>query len=206
MLDVKTHRSPTTSLILDAASDLFFHHGYGNVSMDWVASAAGTTKVTVYQHFESKEELLLACLQHRLVHREATLDERFAGRGESAACVLDLFDWLEASLKKNKFAGCAFTKTVNEMSEVLPEVRRIAQKAKRLLRERMISLAVASGLQDAEELGSELAVLLEGAQVLSLIEHSARPFRTANHAAMKLLTFHGWNPTQEPMGVALEKY
>lgn len=206
MLDFKPHRPPTTSLILDAASDLFFHHGYGNVSMDWIASAAGTTKVTVYQHFESKEELLLACLHHRLVDREATLNARFAERTESPACVLDLFDWLEASLKKNKFAGCAFTKTVNEMSEALPEVRRIAQKAKRLLRERMIALAAASGLQDADELGNELAVLLEGAQVLSLIEHSARPFRTANHAAMKLLTFHGWTPSQEQMGVTLEKY
>src|SRR5437870_2273984 len=36
---------------------LFLEHGYDGTSMDAIASAAGTTKVSLYARFESKEEL-----------------------------------------------------------------------------------------------------------------------------------------------------
>ena len=49
--------SPKHRQMLDAAADLFMAHGYGSVSMDAVARAAGVSKATLYAHFASKERL-----------------------------------------------------------------------------------------------------------------------------------------------------
>ena len=188
-------RLETTNQILQAASELFLKQGFRNVSVDLIASHARTTKVTVYQHFKSKEMILLECLSLRITNREAALDAHFGNDPTATpAIMLEFFDWMEISAKKGKFVGCAFTKAVNEMSETLPEVRHIAQRAKQLLRDRLIFLATSNSLRDPASLGDELATLLEGAQALSLIERRSRPFASARASAIKLLAFHGWTP------------
>ena len=48
--------------ILQAAATAFAHEGFAATSMDDVATAAGITKLIVYRHFSSKEELYEAVL------------------------------------------------------------------------------------------------------------------------------------------------
>jgi AcrR family transcriptional regulator len=48
--------------ILFAAKDVFLETGYERASMDTVAARAGTSKRTLYAHFESKDKLFLAVL------------------------------------------------------------------------------------------------------------------------------------------------
>ena len=43
--------------ILHGAKAMFLKHGFGDASMDQVAAAAGVSKMTVYRHFGSKEDL-----------------------------------------------------------------------------------------------------------------------------------------------------
>jgi AcrR family transcriptional regulator len=49
--------------ILKAAATAFAHQGYASTSMEDVAAEAGITKLIVYRHFSSKEELYEAVLQ-----------------------------------------------------------------------------------------------------------------------------------------------
>ena len=49
--------SPKRHAMLEAAASLFMAQGYGAVSMDAVARAAGVSKATLYAHFSSKEQL-----------------------------------------------------------------------------------------------------------------------------------------------------
>ena len=48
--------------ILNAAETLFFQQGVEHTSMDQVASLAGASKRTVYNHFENKDVLFQAIL------------------------------------------------------------------------------------------------------------------------------------------------
>jgi AcrR family transcriptional regulator len=48
--------------ILFAAKDVFLETGYERASMDTVAARAGTSKRSLYAHFESKDKLFLAVL------------------------------------------------------------------------------------------------------------------------------------------------
>ncbi len=177
----------TSERILTAAAHLFAANAYSEISVDEIAREAGLTKVTIYQHFGSKEKLFLECLRMRLARREAMLDRFIEQLPAASDPLLALFDWLETWLDPKNFKGCAFVKAVNELAAAMPEVCRIAADAKEAMRDRFTTLAKASGRPHAADLGQELALLFEGAQSLALIESSARPARIARRIAQGLL-------------------
>lgn len=178
----------TSNRILNAAIALFSTNAYSNISVDEIAQRAGYTKMTVYQHFRSKNELLLACLRARLEKREAKLDNLLAGLAPSADPVLAVFDWLEVWLNPTTFKGCAFSKAFQELSSTVPEVQAIALEAKEKIRLRLTSLAKKSGRSRPAELGAKLALLFEGAQSLAAIQGSAQPAQIARQIAGTLLS------------------
>src|SRR5260370_12150159 len=49
--------------ILLAARDLFHRHGIRGVGVETIAEAAGTNKMTLYRHFDSKDDLIVAYLR-----------------------------------------------------------------------------------------------------------------------------------------------
>ncbi len=63
--------SPKRQLVLDAAAALFMAHGYGAVSMDAIARAAGVSKATLYAHFSSKDQLFATIVGEACQHRIA---------------------------------------------------------------------------------------------------------------------------------------
>ena len=63
----KSSRMPRREAILLAAKDVFCEQGYELATMDDIAERAGTTKRTVYAHFENKEALFAAMVQHSAV-------------------------------------------------------------------------------------------------------------------------------------------
>src|SRR5579863_934012 len=79
-------RADTRAALVDAAARLFGEDGYDAVSVDAVAEAAGRTSGAVYDHFGSKQGLLMAVLDDwaqwlvsLLAHefeRSTTLEER----------------------------------------------------------------------------------------------------------------------------------
>jgi len=70
--------SPKRRAILEAAGTLFRNHGYGAVSMDAVAKAAGVSKATLYAYFTSKDQLFATIIseacQQKMAHGEMRPD------------------------------------------------------------------------------------------------------------------------------------
>jgi AcrR family transcriptional regulator len=58
----RVSRAERERQILDAATEVFTERGYQAASMDAVAERVGVTKPVLYDHFGSKEGLLLACI------------------------------------------------------------------------------------------------------------------------------------------------
>jgi len=77
-------RPARRAAILAAAAEAFAERGFAGTSMDDVAAAAGITRLIVYRHFGSKEDLYTAVLQHVQDRLEAAFDPG-AARGENAA-------------------------------------------------------------------------------------------------------------------------
>ena len=64
-------RETTRRLLLDAAMVRFVSSGYAATTIDEIASAAGTTRVTFYAYFPSKSEIVKALIAERLEHGSA---------------------------------------------------------------------------------------------------------------------------------------
>lgn len=56
----------TRRLLLDAGLELFVAKGYAATTIDDIASAAGTTRMTFYSYFPSKVDLMKALITERL--------------------------------------------------------------------------------------------------------------------------------------------
>src|SRR5262245_66154534 len=61
--------------ILQAARELFYREGINAVSVDAIAAAAGTNKMTLYRHFESRDALISAYLAELAAEGEGVWDE-----------------------------------------------------------------------------------------------------------------------------------
>lgn len=155
--------------------------------MDRVAREAGITKMTVYQYFKSKEALLVRCLQWRIARRESALDALEARSPSLVKTVTGLFDWTAENATENAFSGCAFVKAANEVANRHPVIREVALEAKALMHKRCVRLAERMECDDAVDLGHMWAFLLDGAQVLSMVERSALPFGLARKQALSSL-------------------
>ncbi|HVC63098.1 MAG TPA: TetR/AcrR family transcriptional regulator [Acetobacteraceae bacterium] len=66
--------SPKRQAVIAAAGELFIAQGYGAVSMDAVARAAGVSKATLYAHFASKDRLFATIIKEACRQKVAAID------------------------------------------------------------------------------------------------------------------------------------
>jgi AcrR family transcriptional regulator len=70
--------------LLDAALHVFAELGYRRTRLDAVAARAGVTKGTLYHYFDTKEELLLAVIEHYQAIAFGRIDEILRDPGLTA--------------------------------------------------------------------------------------------------------------------------
>ncbi|HEY1012508.1 MAG TPA: helix-turn-helix domain-containing protein, partial [Herpetosiphonaceae bacterium] len=74
-------REERAALILAAAQEVFADKGYHDASIDEIAARVGVAKGTVYLHFASKEELLVALAAQQINAFAAWVDQALGGPG-----------------------------------------------------------------------------------------------------------------------------
>jgi AcrR family transcriptional regulator len=162
----KDDRIPPRERILAAAADLFYRHGIRAVGVEAIAEAAGTNKMTLYRHFESKDELVAEYLRRLATEAEASWGRRAAAlpgdpRGQLRAWLGEMADHIGASNDR----GCALANAAVELPEHEHPARRVIHAFKQAQRQRLIQLCRAAGLTEPDMLADELFLLLEGARV-----------------------------------------
>ena len=161
-----TTRVPPRERILEAASDLFYRHGIRAVGVEAIAEAAGTNKMTLYRHFDSKDELVaeyLRCLASEAGQFWAGLEA--AHPGDARAQLRGWLAAMEAHVVDADQRGCALANAAVELPEKDHPARRVIEQVKAAQRERLIALCGATGAAEPELLADELFLLLEGARV-----------------------------------------
>src|SRR5690242_19346682 len=85
--------TPKRDHLLDTAFRLFYRDGYHAVGIDTILAEAKLAKMTLYHHFKSKEELIVAALERRGEQIRAHRDAALAKAGSSPRKrLLALFD------------------------------------------------------------------------------------------------------------------
>src|SRR5438270_7889502 len=78
----KVRRNGSREAIVEAAERLFLERGFGAVSMDELASAAGVARRTVYNQFTSKEEIFREMLLRVSAQLETALPPGIETQGD----------------------------------------------------------------------------------------------------------------------------
>jgi AcrR family transcriptional regulator len=151
--------------ILLAARDLFHRHGIRGVGVETIAEAAGTNKMTLYRHFDSKDELILAYLRGIAVE----VDEmwRDIEREHPGDMQGQLKAWLVCAEEcvTSDERGCDLANAAVELTEDGHPGRRIIEELKTEHRNRLAALCRRAGISQPEVLADTLTLLLEGARV-----------------------------------------
>ncbi len=155
--------------LVETALKLFYLHGFHATGIDKILAESGVAKMTLYKHFRSKDELILAALQLR--------DERFRNwlmsEMEKASAnpeerLLAMFDALETwfqgkAFKDLGFSGCAFINAASEFAAHDHPAHRVASEHKRRIVEYLEKTCRDAQLSEPEQLAERLALLKEGA-------------------------------------------
>ena len=157
---------PPRERILQAARELFYRDGINAVSVDAIAAAAGTNKMTLYRHFSSKDELVAAYLSQLAEEGEGLWDKaRAAHPGDADAQLRFMLKRASEFAVEGRGRGCALANAAVELAEPRHPARRVIEAHKRRQRERLVALVRAAGYAKPESLADELFLLVEGARV-----------------------------------------
>lgn len=153
--------------ILQAARELFYEEGIRAVGIDRIIERSGVAKMTLYRHFPSKDDLIVAYLNDLNRCHEAWFEGAIATHaGAPARQLLGVFEALVAKMSVPDCRGCAFSNVVTEFPEAGHPGRQVAIAHATAVRERLTGLARDAGAAEPEELGDQLALLLDGANTL----------------------------------------
>ncbi|KIC21863.1 TetR/AcrR family transcriptional regulator [Leisingera sp. ANG-Vp] len=168
--------------------ELFYRNGFHATGMDLVAAETGVSKTSIYKHFRSKEELILAVLQLRDEDFRNWLYRRLEELADTPRGQLEaLFDVLEEWFGQPGFQGCMFIKASAEYQSGKDPINMQSAEHKRLLQEHFAALAAKAGAADPAALARQLMILKEGAIVLAAMSHSAAPAKDGRQAALALI-------------------
>jgi AcrR family transcriptional regulator len=177
----------THARILAVAYRLFYRRGYGRVSIDAVAEAAGVTKRTVYQHFESKDALVGALLDAQEAEALALIRGWATEAGTESDLIADIFGGLDRWAARPRWLGSGYTRLAMELAD-LPghPARVVARRHKRAVEAWLAARLKSLGSPAPEARARELMLLIEGAVVLILIHGDRGYGAVARRAAERL--------------------
>jgi len=176
--------------ILDAASAAFYARGLGAVGVDSIVEDAGVAKATLYRHFRTKDDLVVAFLRRRDGRWRAWLREAVErlAEGRPAARPLCVFDALGEWFASEEFRGCAFINAATEIADPAHPARTAVEDHSRALRDYLRDLLDEAGSPDPDDDAGALLLLVEGAIISAVIEGDPSPAVRARRAAGRVIT------------------
>lgn len=152
--------------ILEVAYDLFSHRSTRAVGVDEVIERAGVAKATLYRHFPSKDDLVLAFLELRDTRWIEGFVEAEARRHGCTPeeHLLAIFDAYDGWFHLEDFEACSFVNVLLELGREHPvgsaSVRHLAK-----IRAVVRTLADEAGLHDTEQFARSWHILMKGSIV-----------------------------------------
>lgn len=175
--------------ILETADRLFYREGIRVVGVDRVVAEAGVAKMTLYAHFPSKDDLILAVLQFREQRMVELFRAGMAKHAEQAPNKLQSFFLaLEDLVSAPEFRGCPFQNAAAELVDPAHPGFQFVREQKQRFSSLIHALAEESAPKPpSATLSAAIALLIEGAIVSAVIQRSPDSVRVAAQTAGVLL-------------------
>jgi AcrR family transcriptional regulator len=173
--------------ILDSSYELFSRRGIRDVGVDDVIENAGVAKATLYRHFPSKDDLVLAfleCREERWSHDlvEAGARSRGSTPEEQLLAIFEVFDeWF----RREDFEACSFINVLLEMGPQHP-TGMASMRHLENIRSVVRDLAKEAGLRDPASFAHSWHILMKGS-IVAAAEGDAEAARRAASMARLLI-------------------
>jgi AcrR family transcriptional regulator len=183
----RTLQADARQRILDSSYELFSRRGIRDVGVDDVIENADVAKATLYRHFRSKDDVVLAFLECReerwsqdLV--EAGARSRGSGPEEQLLAIFDVFDeWF----RREDFEACSFINVLLEMGPEHP-AGRASMRHLENIRSVIRDLAKEARLRDPASFAHSWHILMKGS-IVAAAEGDAEAARRAASMARLLI-------------------
>jgi AcrR family transcriptional regulator len=192
--------------IIDAARDLFRKHGIRGIGVDAIADAADSNKMTLYRHFGSKDDLIVACIEKAAAEAEEFWEALEAAHPGDARAQLE--DWV---MRAGQFitvehCNCELIDAAAQLAEIDHPARQVVENIRRSHVQRLVKLCRDAGVREPELLVDALTLLVEGARVnwrsAGPTGASARFVRVARMVISGFLAKPSSRPVREAVAVA----
>lgn len=183
---MSTGVSPRERLV-ETAAKIFYERGIPNVGINEVTERAGVARMTLYNNFATKDDLVLAALKLQ-AERRCTMIEAALARPRSGERKLRaLFDVAEELAAKPQFRGCVFINACLQLPDPGGKLHAAVRAHKEWIRLTIEELLRAESVGRVTGLAQQILALWDGGIVEAYIQQTAEPVRATRLAAIVLL-------------------
>lgn len=191
-----TNTPPVTTKkqhIINTALALFAQYGYQQIGMDRIAESAAVSKMTVYRHFATKDELFDAVLQERTTRFEQTITQTISQHKEPADQLKSIFVYYHHWFSQPQFNGCLFINTAVLFPNALNHSKALALERKAITRNLLTPILQQLLLSDdtVARLTAHIIKLIDGTIVSAQLKEEKHPAFNAWQATVSLLKAEG---------------
>lgn len=176
--------------ILRTAYELFSQRGIRAVGIEEVVARSGVAKATLYRHFPSKDQLVLAFLARR--EQQWTLGRVVAGArnrgGTPEGRLLAIFDVFDEWFRGDDYDACTFINVLLEMGWKHPLGRASIQYLENI-RSLVRGMAEEAGLRDSDGFARSWHILMKGS-IISAAEGDRDAALRSKDMARMLIARH----------------
>ncbi|MEU0072843.1 TetR/AcrR family transcriptional regulator [Streptomyces sp. NPDC006332] len=155
-------KSSSRERLLEAAATLTYRDGV-NVGVEALCKAAGVSKRSMYQLFESKDDLLAASLKERTAPFVAALLPPAADGRSARERILHVFEQLESQAGAPDFRGCPYLAVQIELKDQSHSASQVAHRIKAKLAAFFRAEADQGGASGPDLLARQLILVFDGA-------------------------------------------
>ena len=137
------------------------------MGIDAIIRQSGVAKMTLYRHFPSKDDLVLAFLSQReTLWTTAWLRGEIERRAKTPRDrLLAIFDVFGEWFKVPGFEGCSFVNVMLETTDRESPIRKATVECLARIREYLRELAAAAGVADPADFAAKWHILMKGSIV-----------------------------------------
>jgi AcrR family transcriptional regulator len=184
----KRKTSEARQRILETADRLFYHEGVRAVGIDRIIAEAGVAKMSLYHHFPSKDDVILAVLKYREEGVLAFFRSAMERHGKKAKSPLRaFFAALKDFFESPGFRGCPFQNAAVELADPTHPGTEFVRGHKQRFSEFLRGLVEETVGKAAAKVAPAVNILVEGAIVTAVIQGNPNVADVARDAALKLV-------------------
>jgi len=158
--------------LIGVAGRLFHKQGYNLTGINQVIEEADIARGSMYNHFQSKTDLLIAYLEQFQEEWFRSLEEFLRPITDPKKRLLALFEYRIRRQQRAEFSGCPFTKISAEIGNEEAEVLKTVQKFKDSVRSYIAGLVAQvkhRNILTNEALTEMIYLMMEGGLVSAAI-------------------------------------